>query len=128
MGRTTSRTLFVWSDGSDIAYRAVEYKDGLFKRLGSGTVVDMGGDPADWKVATSDHMISIAMNDQDGFKLSKGTASVNRILSVQHVWKTICSLGEFAAKDHPLNATGNTIEKIREAYKAYRTEVLGIDA
>lgn len=125
MKHTTSRTLFVWSDESPIAYRATEVKAGLFKRLGSGVVIDFGGDPGAWKVATSDHIMNLAAQDsEDGFQITKGVVRVSRILSSAHEWKEITTLAKFIEnEDHPLNKTGNSLEDIVKAYEAHRSQV-----
>lgn len=128
--RTTSLTCFLGSESAPVAYRVTLFSDGLFRRLGSRTIVDHGDDPASWSVWTSDHVMNVAMNDQDGFMLSKGTTSNNKLAASTHEWKESVSLGKMLASSHPLVATlrGVTIETIRDAYAAYRRLITGEDA
>lgn len=131
MKNTTSRTLFVWTWEAPRALRGTEKTEkALFARKGSEVVMDFGGDPAEWMVATSDHIMSLASDDTDGFQILKGGVSVNRLREAPaHVWKQFKTLAKFLEDaDHPLNATGHTLEELRAAYNAYRVDVLGIDA
>lgn len=122
MKNTTSRTLFVWTWDAPRALRSIETDEALFRRKGSGTVNDLGGDPAEWMVATSDHIMALASDDTDGFQILKGGVSVQRLKEADpHTWKTFKTLKAFIEDtDHPLNKTGHTLDEIRAAYEANR--------
>lgn len=121
--KTLARTLFVWKKGQPVAFRVTEIAEHLFRSNGSGLVKDLGGDPGAWLVATSDYVMSVASNDLTGFRLVKGTCSASKLEQAVHAWKTITTLEEFTKLDHPLNEGAGTIEQIREAYEARRSQV-----
>jgi hypothetical protein len=66
--------------------------------------------------------MSVAMNDVSGFRLLKGTCSLARLQASEHSWKTVKTLAEWLASEHPLteNLKGVTLETVREAYARYR--------
>lgn len=115
---STTLTLVLGVASAPGMVRATQKTDGLFYKK-NGTIVDFDGDPGSWTVLTGDHLMSIADGD-DGFRISKGSTSYNRVIEATHTYKQLRSLSEFLEQDHPLCKTALTIDRIRAAYTALR--------
>lgn len=120
--RMCSLTLCGGSESDPTGRRVTLFSDGGLKALPSRVAIDFGGDPASWTFVTSDHLMNVASNDADGFRIVKGTFSMARLRASAHAWKQAHTLEEWLTLDHPLTETlrGVTIETVRAFYADLR--------